>query len=69
MCTLSRPFLGLSGYAPLVELLGGIALLLGLLTRVVALALSAVLVGAILLVKVDVAICWTGSLSPVGRAS
>ncbi len=45
----------------LVELLGGVALVLGLLTQLVALALGAVLLGAIVLVKVDV-----GVIAPMG---
>lgn len=45
----------------LVELVGGIALILGALTRVAALLNAGVLVGALLLVKVDI-----GLIAPMG---
>jgi putative oxidoreductase len=45
----------------LIELVGGVALLLGALTRVVALLNAGVLVGALLLVKVDI-----GLIAPTG---
>lgn len=45
----------------LVELVGGVLLLMGLVTRVAALGVGAVLVGAIVLVKLDV-----GLIAPMG---
>jgi putative oxidoreductase len=45
----------------LIELVGGIALILGALTRVAALLNAGVLVGALLLVKVDI-----GLIAPMG---
>ncbi|MGH8907570.1 MAG: DoxX family protein [Egibacteraceae bacterium] len=42
------------------ELLGGLALVVGLLTRVVALALTAILIGALLLVKIEVGLIGQG---------
>lgn len=45
----------------LIELIGGIALILGALTRVAALLNAAVLVGALVLVKVDI-----GMIAPTG---
>jgi putative oxidoreductase len=45
----------------LIELVGGVALLLGLLTRVAALLNAGVLLGALVLVKVDI-----GLIAPMG---
>jgi putative oxidoreductase len=45
----------------LIELVGGVALILGVLTRVAALLNAAVLVGALLLVKIDI-----GLIAPMG---
>lgn len=44
-----------------IELVGGIMLIVGLATRIAAALISAVLLGAIILVKVDI-----GFLSPIG---